>query len=276
MRFLKYVPKNHLSYVLGGLAHVPLPRPLARKLVRTFSDFYGIDSGTAAKPLEEYGSIGAYFLRDLREGLRPIEGGLVSPVDGTLRSAGPIKNQQIQQIKERDYSIATLLRSEEDAEIFREGYYFNLYLSPQDYHHVHSPVSGAITRSRYISGKLWPVNDWSLSSIEGLFTINERVVTFIDTEEYGIVAVVMVGATNVGKMTVVYDSYISNQIFSKRSVPMEKAYSPGTAIKKGARLGSFSLGSSVILLVERVPRRLRLKEEKKVRYGQALFDELKA
>jgi hypothetical protein len=119
-------------------------------------------------------------------------------------------------------SVAGFVTSIDDgdpelAQRFTNGAFFNLYLSPQDYHHVHTPVGGKIVRSVHIPGMLWPVNDWSLANVNQLFSINERVVTYIECA-LGLVAVVMIGATNVGKISVVYDTFISNAANIDRTV----------------------------------------------------------
>ncbi|HEY0371997.1 MAG TPA: phosphatidylserine decarboxylase, partial [Thermoanaerobaculia bacterium] len=160
-RYLRYVPKNHLSRTIGRLVHARLPKPLARKLVHWFARTYQIDTDSAGKPLHEYPSIGHFFIRELREGLRPIEGDFVSPVDGTLRNFGTVLNGRLDQVKGKSYTLARFL-GDENASRYENGTFFNLYLSPQDYHHIHSPVGGQIVRSVHIPGKLWPVNDWSL------------------------------------------------------------------------------------------------------------------
>jgi len=270
-RYLRYVPKNHLSRTIGRFVHARLPQPIARRLVRWFANMYEIDVDAAGKPLHDYPSIGHFFTRDLREGLRPIEGNFVSPVDGTLRGFGTVSGGRLEQIKGKTYTVARFLGDEEEARRYEGGTYFNFYLSPQDYHHVHSPVGGTIVRSVHIPGKLWPVNDWSLANVNELFSINERVITCIESD-LGLVAVVMVGATNVGKISVVYDSFISNAAGSDRTVA--RRYDPGVAIHAGDRLGTFHMGSSVVLLVEpgRVDLgRVRLQAGKKAQYGAAIL-----
>ena len=269
-RFLRYVPKNQLSRTVGRLVHARLPAPVSRRLVRWFAKTYQIDVDASSKPAHEYPSIGHFFTRDLREGLRPIESDFVSPVDGTLRSFGVVSNGRLEQIKGKTYTVARFLGDDEHARRYENGAYFNLYLSPQDYHHVHSPVTGAIPRSVHIPGKLWPVNDWSLANIDELFSINERVVTYIDCS-LGRVAVVMIGATNVGRISVVYDSFISNTSETTKTVTRD--YTPPVAIAAGDRLGTFHMGSSVVVLVEpgRIDLdRVRLEAGKKVRYGMAV------
>lgn len=270
-RYLRYVPKNHLSRFVGRLVHARLPRPLARMLVRRFAAAYQIDSDAAAKPLHEYPSIGDFFTRDLREGLRPIESDLVSPVDGVLRNYGTIENGRVEQIKGKTYTVERFLRDESYAARFDRGAYFNLYLSPQDYHHVHAPVSGTVVRSVHIPGKLWPVNEWSLANVDELFSINERVVTYVVCS-YGLVAAVMIGATNVGQMSVTYDSFIANSARVKGVVARD--YLPPIPITAGDRLGTFHMGSSVVLMFEpgKVDlARVRLGRGAKVRYGAAML-----
>jgi phosphatidylserine decarboxylase len=267
-RYLRYVPKNHLSRFMGRLVHAQLPKPLARRLVKWFADTYEIDIDAAGQPIHHYPSIGHFFIRDLREGLRPIEGDFVSPVDGTLRNFGLVENGRLEQIKGKNYTVARFLGDDDYAKRYEGGTYFNLYLSPQDYHHIHSPVTGRIVRSVHIPGKLWPVNDWSLAHIDELFSINERVVTYIECA-LGLVAVVMIGATNVGKISVVYDTFISNA----RDVDRTVSRTHDLPIEAGARLGTFHMGSSVVVLVEPGkidPAKVRLHAGKKVQYGAAI------
>ncbi len=270
-RYLRYVPKNHLSRFVGRLVHTRLPRPIARRLVGWFAKTYQIDVDAAENELHHYPSIGHFFTRGLREGLRPIESDLVSPVDGTLRSYGAVEQGRLEQIKGKTYTVARFLGDEAAAARYENGAFFNLYLSPQDYHHVHSPVSGKIVRSIHIPGKLWPVNDWSMANVNELFSINERVVTYIDSA-YGFMAVVMIGATNVGKISVVYDTFISNTSGTDKNVT--RNYDPPIDIAAGDRLGTFHMGSSVVMLVEPghiALDRVRLKVGEKVQYGAAVL-----
>ena len=270
-RYLRYVPKNRVSRMMGRLLHLPLPGPLARRLVRWFARTYNIDVDAAGKPLKEYPSIGHFFIRDLADGLRPIEGDFVSPVDGKLRNFGVVANGRLEQVKGKTYTIAKFLGDDATAKRYENGAFFNLYLSPQDYHHVHSPVSGKISASTHIPGKLWPVNDWSLANVNELFSINERVVTYLECS-LGLMAVVMIGATNVGKISVEYDDFISNRPGLTRTAARQ--YEPPIAIEAGDRIGTFHMGSSVVVLVEPGKidlDRVRLQIGEKVQYGAAIL-----
>jgi phosphatidylserine decarboxylase len=249
MHWLLYLlPKNILSRWWGKLAALKRPRFLSRLAVRGYAAWYGIDREDLVQPLSAYPSLADFFVRDLRPGARPLPdeaNRLLCPVDGTLRSIGEIRDSWLEQIKGQRYSIDSLLGSAGSHRNFLGGVSFNLYLSPRDYHHVHSPVGGRVIRSTYIPGALWPVNDWSLARIPNLFCVNERLITWIelDGREF---AVVMIGATNVGGMTVVYDNWRTN--LPEAQAIEQHAYFQPMTIKAGDRLGTFHLGSSVVLL----------------------------
>src|SRR4051812_46129587 len=110
---LKYIPKNHLSYSVGKLVFLRLPYPLSLLSVNIFSRLFKINLEEAALPLSKYPSIGDFFIRDLKPGLRKIEEGLVSPVDGRLRSYGTIESGKLPQVKGKDYSISDFLGDSE-------------------------------------------------------------------------------------------------------------------------------------------------------------------
>lgn len=278
MKILFLVPKRLLSAVVGWFAHLPLPAVLGRPLLRLFIRAYGIDVTTAELPIERYRSIGEFFTRNLRPGVRPIEGDVVSPVDGRLRGWGRIEGGLLEQVKGKTYSVEELLGDAECAVLGDEplaprydgGWYFNFYLAPPDYHHIHAPIGGVIRGVRAIPGNLWPVNDWSIRTIDKLFAVNERIVVTIESA-LGLVTVVMVGATNVGKISLSFDSIRSNRL----SAPLQRArYEPALSIEVGARLGTFHLGSSVVVLFEPGaldPMRCAVTAGQTVRYGVSLI-----
>lgn len=250
---LRFVPKNHLSYVVGRLAYARLHPVLSQRLIHWFINRYGVKVGEVAKELTEYNSLGEFFTRDLKEGSRPVGNGIVSPVDGTLTEFGEITSQRIQQVKDKTYSIDALLRDRSLASRYYGGYFLTFYLAPGDYHHIHSPVEGAITDAYHIEGKLWPVNEWSVSRIDGLFSTNERIITVIQSLEFGVVSVVKVGATNVGSICTAYDTMRANQrpaLFRSHFGVTRKNYPEGISVKRGERIGTFRMGSTVVLLFE--------------------------
>jgi phosphatidylserine decarboxylase len=141
--------------------------------------------------------------------------------------------------------MEALLGSAEDAVLFREGFYATLYLSPSMYHRVHSPVEGRIRSWRHLRGRLFPVNGMGVRNVDGLFTLNERVAVLLESQAFGPVAVVLVGAANVGRITLAFTDLVTNV-----GRPATSAEAPlPIPIARGAELGAFNLGSTVVLLV---------------------------
>lgn len=243
---LKFLPKNHISYLVGMLARIPLPRPLASITVNWYVKRYNVDLSCALRSIESFRCVGELFARELRADARPIANGIVSPVDGTLRSIEPIENDRVEQVKGKSYLISDLLGGLEQFEIFRGGWVFNLYLAPKDYHHFHAPVSGQIESTQYFPGNLWPVNDWSLKNIDSLFSRNERVVSYFDYKGIKI-AMVMVGATNVGRIKLSYTNLVTNSGGGAKYL----RHSPAIEIEAGEKIGTFELGSTVIMCISR-------------------------
>lgn len=272
-----WLPLAYLSWFLGKLANLPLPKPLSTFSVRIFSGAYGIDTSLATRPIEDFRSIGDFFTRDLRPELRPMGDGLVSPVDGTLRSFQNIEaDEMLTQVKGKSYSLESLLGGDELSHRFVNGQLWNFYLSPKDAHHIHAPIDGQVLRTVHIPGKLWPVNDWALRSVEGLFAVNERIVSYIDTAQ-GLVAVVMVGATNVGRISLAYAQMETNlRPWTKRDNQVIQ-HNPAVSITKGAKLGTFKMGSSVVVLTEkRAVESSNLDPSCSIRFGQPLGDVLRS
>src|SRR5690606_8671782 len=198
---LYVLPKNLFSYLFGRLALVSWPGFVVREVIRGFAKIYNIDLYEAEKPVEEYKNLDDFFTRKLKVGIRPVGPGVVHPADSDLTQFGSINQSTLIQAKGKEYSLKEFLKIDEVSDKLGDGYFFTYYLCPTDYHRVHSPVDGKITEIHYIPGKLWPVNNWSVSNIKNLFAINERVVVIIETPK-GKCALVMVGATNVGKMKI--------------------------------------------------------------------------
>ena len=249
---LYLVPKNHLSYIVGKLAYIKAPRFITTCLIRWFANRYGANLLEAEKAVAEYPSLGDFFVRDLKDGLRPIAEGVVSPVDAIIAEFGKIDGKRLLQVKGKYYNLEDLLRDRELAESFRDGFFITFYLAPGDYHHIHSPVDGEIVSSIHIEGKLWPVNHWSVKNIKGVFAVNERIISVIDSMDYGKVAVVKVGATNVGSIALSYDDVIANHqlgVFRRKAV-YKRDYPLAHSVMRGERIGTFQMGSTVVLLFE--------------------------
>lgn len=246
MEYIRYLPKNHMSRIVGRVVHLREPKWIATRARDWFVKRYGINMEEAELPLENYPSIGDVFIRRLKSGARPIEGKIVHPCDGMLTTMGSIKSDLILQTKGIDYSLGELLHDPTAIDQFKGGHYLTYYLCPTDYHRVHSPVAGIVEKVVHVPGRLWPVNPWSVENVSQLFAINERVVFRIQTDR-GPVAIVMIGATNVGHISVSFDPTIRTNTYGLK-LPVVKNYPAPLKINVGDELGVFHMGSSAVVV----------------------------
>lgn len=247
MTLVRLLPRAALSRAVGAATRVRAPASLHRVVMRRFARAYHVQLDEADRPLEGYHTFSEFFSRGLKEGARPIDAGertVISPVDGIVSEAGVIERGECVQAKGLVFPVAELLGDPAAAQSFSDqGCFATLYLSPRDYHRVHAPLGGAITGWRYLPGELWPVNPASVRSVPGLFALNERLVTWLETPA-GRCAVVMVGATCVGRIRATYDDVLGQ---SGRPASA-RTYASPLPLAKGAELGRFEMGSTVILL----------------------------
>jgi len=244
--------------------------PVMRWFIRRFE----LDMTEAAEPdPARYEHFNAFFTRALRDGVRPLTGDadtLVSPVDGRVSQAGRIHRDRLVQAKGNHFSLSALLGGDPEAARALEGGIFaTLYLAPGDYHRIHMPLAGNVTAMRYVPGRLYSVAPWTVRSVHGLFTRNERVCVFFDTI-VGPVALVLVGALNVGAIETSWAGLITPPPGSRI---VDWDYSrPGIRLQRGDEAGRFNMGSTVVVAA---PRRVVLAEaavttDKPIRMGQAL------
>lgn len=261
------IPHHFFSWITGILVSIPLPRVCRRVLFTWYIKRYGVNLDDISEDPFSFPCLGKFFVRNLKLGIRPIEGNLVSPVDGTLRSHGIVQNGLVLEVKGQEYFVDELLGTSEFNRTFQNGYFFNFYLAPGDYHHIHMPVTGTTSCLTHVAGYLWPVNKWAWSNVTKLLVQNERVAVLFDTE-FGKVAVVLIGAFNVGSISVEIPEFKN----VAKSFGIVKITKKPLNMKIGERLGTFRMGSSVVVLIERQPTaKSNYSLESKVRFGQALF-----
>lgn len=276
-RLLHLLPKNLLSHAFGKVVHSRLPFGLHRAVRDWFIRTYKVDVSDAEKPVQAYETLGDFFVRHLKPGARRLDpASLISPVDGTLTQMGRFQGGEakLTQIKGLDYSLEDLAGPGWDLSKYRDqGGFLTIYLAPYNYHRIHSPIQGHITQVTYIPGALWPVNTWSVSHIPGLFVVNERIAVEIESQA-GKVLLVMVGATNVGRITLDFHAGIAG---NQRPRSKERIWRPAKPlpVEKGQAIGCFELGSTVILalsqgLMEKVDPTSAAVLPTVVRMGQGL------
>lgn len=248
---LRLLPKGALSRVVGAATRLPAPRPLRLLAMRAFAARYGIDLSECGE-LETFGTFGEFFARPLRNSaLRPVAAGdevIVSPVDGVVSERGLSEAGRLVQAKGMDYLLGALVADEALAARLEGGAWATIYLAPRDYHRIHFPLGGRVTGYRYVPGVLWPVNPAAVRGVPGIFTANERLVTILETR-LGVCAVVAVGATIVGRVRAFYDPTIPVTNLP-RATPVRRDYPEPLPVEKGQELGTFEMGSTVILLFE--------------------------
>lgn len=240
------LPKKSISRLTGKFAR----HPLSKRFIPAYIRMFNIDMTPVKKNVGEFDTLLDFFVRELHPEMRPIHSDqIVSPVDGVIVQIGDIQDETLIQAKGITYSLNTLLGNQEKhVAAFNGGKFVTLYLSPRDYHRIHMPVEGTVTELTYIPGQLYPVNEMGLKAIPGLFARNERVISYVESK-FGHVALVKVGATNVGSIKVTFDHTIaSNQKMNDKL--QHKAYNPAKPLSKGEELGRFEFGSTVILLFE--------------------------
>ncbi len=268
---LVLMPKNLVSRMFGWLTYIQLPRFLMVPVIQAFARFYKINVDEAELQIKDYRSLNKFFTRALKKGARVVnrtDRVIVSPVDGRVSMFGEITDGKMIQAKGIRYDLDDLLEWPEFTEKFQGGKYMVIYLSPQDYHRIHNPHEGDIVALGYTPGKLFTVNRVSVTGVQDLFPKNERLTSYFSTD-YGMMAVIKVGATNVGRIRVTYDKLITNRWvrFHRR-----KEYKEPIFMDRGDELGRFEMGSTVILLFEKdmMDFDSSIVEGQKVRYGEQI------
>lgn len=204
----------------------------SKAFIPRFAKLYGIAVHEAEKGIGEYRSLNEFFTRRLKPGSRTVHDGersLVSPVDALVTGAGPVKDGTMVSVKGQDYTIEELLGRSPRAASYMNGYYYVLYLSPTDYHRIHSPVDGDVMERDHLPGKVYPVNDFGLTVMTRVLSRNERLVTYLKHQS-GDIAVVKVGAMNVSSI-----KYVEPRV---------------DRLAKGDELAYFEFGSTVVLVME--------------------------
>ena len=245
--FIRIIPQHGLSNLVYKITRIRKPW-FKNWAIKKFIKLFNVDMSLAVQPEPEaYKDFNSFFTRSLRNDARPLcEQGLCCPVDGTISQLGSIKNDTLLQAKNHNYDLSALLGgSAALAKLFKNGHFCTIYLSPRDYHRIHMPIDGCLSEMTYVPGKLFSVNTYTAETVPGLFAINERVLNIFDTK-LGPMALIQVGAINVGSMETVwhgmvtppYGKEITTWRYDKQTIELQR----------GDEMGRFNMGSTVILL----------------------------
>ncbi len=241
------LPKQLLTRAMGRFARWE-GGAVTQAAIRRFIDRYGVDMQEAADPRPQaYATFNDFFTRALRPGARPLaDAAFICPVDAAISQFGSIEHDQIFQAKGHQYSTTALVGG--DAQLARQfdhGHFATLYLSPRDYHRIHMPCEGRLTRMIYVPGELYSVNPLTARHVPGLFARNERVVCVFETA-HGPFVNVLVGATIVGSMATVWHGVVNPP--RTREVREWRYDGQDIRLRKGDEMGRFLLGSTVVML----------------------------
>ncbi len=248
---LSILPKNKVARFMGWNARLQLPKPLHRLLIRYFVWKYSINLEECDGDIDDFSSLSEFFIRTLKPGRRQIEDNLsklVSPVDGRVHTFGRIHNGDFMQYDGQVGSVAEMLNRPSDhptCQRYHNGHFIIVYLSPQDYHRVHCHDGGTLEEIQYQPGKLWPVFPVATQRIPHLFDRNERLVFHIEhpsRQSHSVLS--MIGAFGVGRMTTDWNPIITNTNQPQQDIDIQQN------IARGAEIGRFELGSTIILFFE--------------------------
>jgi phosphatidylserine decarboxylase len=249
------LPKQALTALAGLIARWQGGRWTTR-LIRWFVQRYQVNMFEAVNPdPASYASFNEFFTRALKDGARPLAAAdLICPVDGAISQFGRMDHDQLFQAKGHTYSSTALVGGDAAlAARFDGGSFATLYLSPKDYHRIHMPCDGCLTRMVHVPGELFSVNPTTARGVPGLFARNERVVCVFETER-GPLVLVLVGATIVGSMATVWHGVVNAK---RTGTVCEWRYdSEGRTpvnLRQGDEMGRFLLGSTVVMLFPQGP-----------------------
>jgi phosphatidylserine decarboxylase len=254
----RWLPKQLLTQGAGWLAGLR-GGALTTAAIRAFVGRYGVVMAEAANPdPAAYATFNAFFTRALREGARPLAAGDADlcPVDGAISQFGAIEGERLFQAKGHHYTATALLGGDTAAaKRYEGGHFATLYLSPKDYHRIHLPMAARLVRMVHVPGELYSVNPATARAVPGLFARNERVVCHFEESPPGRsgqpFVLVLVGATIVGSMATAWHGVVNPP---RPGVIRHWDYAEGAVVlARGAEIGRFLLGSTVVLLWPRGP-----------------------
>ena len=253
------LPKQALTMAAGAMAGLQ-GGAATTAVIRWFIARYGVNMVEAADAdPAAYASFNDFFTRALKPGARPLgNAALLCPVDGAISQFGDVDGDQIFQAKGHRYSTTALVGGDGAlAAHVHGGHFATLYLSPRDYHRIHMPCSGRLLRMIHVPGALFSVNPATARGVPGLFARNERVVCVFEGTEGELGGrpwvLVLVGATIVGSMATVWHGVVNPP---RPGQLREWAYhTQDLRLERGAEMGRFLLGSTVVMLFPRTAGR---------------------
>ena len=242
------LPHHAISWLMFKAARIRWA-PLKNFIIRSYTDLNPVKMQEAVEEdMFAYESLNAFFTRALKPECRPFDedkNNWLCPVDGSVSQAQAIKNGRIFQAKGQDYSLLELVGGDKELEqIFNDGQFATLYLSPRDYHRIHMPTTGRLKHMQYIPGRLFSVATYVVNNIPRLFARNERCICYFETDQ-GPMAMILIGAINVSAIETVWHGLITSEA---KKIKRFDYSNENIILDRGEEMGRFNLGSTVIVL----------------------------
>lgn len=248
-RWLRLAYENPCGPILRHLIKRPffsrwygrrMARSASRSLVAPFIRDFGLDPSEFADSPNSFQSFNEFFIRKLKPEARlfdPDPEAILFPCDGRHLGFPDVSQVDAVFVKGQRFTLPGLLGSAELARRFEQGTLVLSRLCPIDYHRYHFPASGMPSKSRLLNGSLFSVSPIALRRNLAYLWENKRVVTELETKNFGTILTIDIGATNVGSI--------------------RQTFMPHHPVTRGDERGYFSFGgSSTITLFE--PGRIAL------------------
>jgi phosphatidylserine decarboxylase len=244
--------ENLYCRMLDRFASTRLPPFVMVPFLRAYSRVYRVNTDEMASPFHSYGSFREFFGRSVRTGVRPIDTDptrLTCPVDGRILATGTFQKTPLEtlRIKGRLYTLGDLLGLDTVPDDLGTGGFVLTYLAPGDYHRFHSPLDGFVTRWDYLPGTCRPVNQLGRKMFPDVYVTNRRVILWFESADDPPLnlCMVMIGAMGVGRIPVVLGDRL---LEGRGDMERSEIFDPPLQVSRGQDLGSFDLGSSVLIL----------------------------
>jgi len=272
---LYLLPKHILSALLHRFMRIKHPG-IKNNQIELFLKAFPVNMDEAEKQhASNYEDFNHFFTRTLKPDVRQLEAQddrVLSPVDGQISEGGGIEDEQLFQAKGQNYTLTELLGGDASlTELFRNGTFLTIYLSPKDYHRIHMPINGTLKQMVHVPGDLFSVNTSSVKTIPRLFARNERVINIFDTAS-GYMALIQVGAIFVSSIETVWHGVVTPP--RKRFI-QHWSYNNNEgdiSLKQCEEMGRFNMGSTVILLFakDKIELSQELKNGNNIQLGNVL------
>lgn len=223
--------------------------PFLEHIITAFMRLFKVDMQDAAiQNIAYYSTFNEFFTRELKPESRPIDlsmPSIVSPCDGKISLFGEIENNTLIQAKNKTFTLNEFLTpSCKHLDKFLGGSFYTIYLSPKDYHRVHSAYSGKLLEMIYVPGRLFSVAPYAPKAIDKLYARNERVISVFKIEN-GYMAITMVGAVNVAAIETIWAGMVTPPHLN--TVVHYDYSDQNIALEKGQQMGIFNMGSTVVI-----------------------------